>query len=63
MAEFAAEGDIPVIRFAKGQRKLEVMRPHLDRLARAGETLQHQDVQRDTSSQVKRHKPRLPDAK
>jgi hypothetical protein len=33
---FAAEGDIPVIRFAKGQRKLEVMRPYLDRLAREG---------------------------
>lgn len=26
VAEFAAEGDIPVIRFTKGQRKLEVMR-------------------------------------
>ena len=25
-----------MIRFAKGERKLEVMRPHLDRLARAG---------------------------
>jgi hypothetical protein len=38
VAEFAAEGDIPVIRFAKGDRKLEVMRPYLDRLARAGGT-------------------------
>jgi hypothetical protein len=38
VTEFAAEGGIPVVRFAKGQRKLEVMRPHLDRLARAGET-------------------------
>jgi hypothetical protein len=36
VTEFAAEGGIPVIRFAKGDRKLEVMRPHLDRLARAG---------------------------
>ena len=36
VAEFAAAHDIPVIRFAKGERKLEVMRPHLDRLARAG---------------------------
>jgi hypothetical protein len=34
--EFAAEHNIPVIRFAKGQRKLEVMRAHLDRLVRAG---------------------------
>jgi hypothetical protein len=34
--EFAAANDIPVIRFAKGERKLAVMRPHLDRLARAG---------------------------
>jgi hypothetical protein len=25
-----------VLSFAKGERKLEVMRPHLDRLARAG---------------------------
>lgn len=38
VTEFAAEGDIPVIRFAKGDRKLEVMRPHLDRLARQGRT-------------------------
>ena len=38
VTEFAAEGDIPVIRFAKGQRKLEVMRSHLDRLARQGRT-------------------------
>ena len=28
VAEFAADHDIPVIRFAKGERKLEVMRPH-----------------------------------
>jgi len=38
VTEFAAEGDIPVIRFVKGQRKLEVMRPYLDRLARQGRT-------------------------
>jgi hypothetical protein len=38
VAEFAAEHEIPVIRFAKGDRKLGVMRPHLDRLARAGGT-------------------------
>ncbi|HKR51744.1 MAG TPA: hypothetical protein VJT72_19600 [Pseudonocardiaceae bacterium] len=36
VVEFAAEGGIPVVRFVKGDRKLEVMRPHLDRLARAG---------------------------
>src|SRR3954464_12430209 len=36
VTEFAAENDIPVIRFAKGDRKVEVMRPHLDRLARVG---------------------------
>jgi hypothetical protein len=36
VAEFAAEGGIPVIRFAKGERKLEVMRPYLDRLVREG---------------------------
>ena len=36
VAEFAAANDIPVVRFAKGERKLEVMRPHLDRLAREG---------------------------
>jgi len=35
---FAAEHGIPVVRFCKGERKLEVMRPHLDRLARAGRT-------------------------
>jgi hypothetical protein len=38
VVEFARENDIPVVRFAKGQRKLEVMRPHLDRLIRAGGT-------------------------
>ncbi len=38
VTEFAAEGGIPVVRFAKGQRKLEVMRPYLDRLAREGRT-------------------------
>ena len=38
VTEYAAANDIPVIRFAKGERKLEVMRPHLDRLARAGRT-------------------------
>ena len=38
MSEFAAEGGIPVIRFAKGERKVDVMRPHLDRLVRAGRT-------------------------
>jgi hypothetical protein len=38
VAEFAAEGDIPVVRFAKGQRKLEVMRPYLEGLSRAGRT-------------------------
>jgi len=34
--EFAAEQDIPVVRFAKGDRKIEVMGPYLDRLARQG---------------------------
>lgn len=38
VAEFAAEHDIPVVRFAKGQRKQEVMRPYLERLARQGRT-------------------------
>lgn len=33
---FAAAHDVPVVRFAKGDRKLEVMRPHLDRLASEG---------------------------
>ena len=36
VAEFAAANDIEVVRFAKGERKLDVMRPHLDRLAREG---------------------------
>jgi hypothetical protein len=35
---YAEANGIPVVRFAKGDRKLEVMRPHLDRLARAGRT-------------------------
>ena len=36
VTEFAAANDIAVVRFAKGERKLDVMRPHLDRLARQG---------------------------
>jgi len=36
VTEFAAAGGIPVIRFAKGERKLEVMRPYLDRLGSPG---------------------------
>ena len=35
VTEYAAAGDIEVIRFAKGERMLEVIRPHLDRLVRA----------------------------
>lgn len=38
VAEFAADNDVPVIRFGRGERKLEVMRPHLDRLASQGRT-------------------------
>lgn len=29
VADFAVEHGIPVMRFAKGERKVEVMRPHL----------------------------------
>ena len=36
VAEFAGDDDIALIRFAKGERKLEVMRPYLDRLVREG---------------------------
>src|SRR5690349_20642382 len=38
VTEYAAADDIEVIRFAKGERKLEVMRPHLDRLIRERRT-------------------------
>ena len=38
VADFAAEHDIPMVRFAKGQRKVEVMRPYLERLERQGRT-------------------------
>jgi hypothetical protein len=38
VADFAAEHDIPVVRFAEGQRKVEVMRPYLERLERQGRT-------------------------
>ena len=34
VAEFAAGNGISVIRFGEGQRKLEVMRPYRDQLAR-----------------------------
>lgn len=33
---YAEANGIPWVRFGRGDRKLEVMRPHLDRLARAG---------------------------
>lgn len=33
---FTAANQIPVVRFAKGERKVEVMRPHLDRVAATG---------------------------
>jgi hypothetical protein len=36
VADFAAEHGVPVVRFAKGERKLEVMRPYLERLERQG---------------------------
>jgi hypothetical protein len=38
VVDFAAEHDILVVRFTKGQRKVEVMRPHLERLIRAKRT-------------------------
>ena len=38
VTEYAAADDIEVIRFAKGERKLEVMRPYLDRLIRERRT-------------------------
>jgi hypothetical protein len=34
VAEFAVEHGVPVVRFVKGERKVEVMRPYLDRLVR-----------------------------
>jgi hypothetical protein len=36
VATFAKVNQIPVVRFGKGDRKVEVMRPHLDRAAAAG---------------------------
>jgi hypothetical protein len=33
---FAADNEIPVVRFGKDDRKVEVMRPYLDRQARSG---------------------------
>ncbi|MGH3707444.1 MAG: hypothetical protein ACRDRQ_04925 [Pseudonocardiaceae bacterium] len=38
VTEFAAAGDIPVVGFVKGDRKLEVMRPYLEGLAGVGRT-------------------------
>ena len=34
--QFAARNDVPVVRFAKGDRKIQVMRPHLERQAATG---------------------------
>jgi hypothetical protein len=36
VARFAENNDIPMIKFGKGTRKIDVMRPLLDRAARAG---------------------------
>ena len=36
MRRFAEANHIPVVRFRRGERKVEVMRPHLDRAARSG---------------------------
>ncbi|CAN5764810.1 hypothetical protein BH20ACT6_BH20ACT6_10290 [soil metagenome] len=36
VASYAQNNDIPVVRFAKGDRKIEVMRPHLLRAAATG---------------------------
>ena len=36
VTKFAAGGDIPVVRFGKDDRKIDVMRPYQDRLAAAG---------------------------
>jgi len=38
VSDFAEANDIPWVRFAKGDRKLDVVRPHLDRLEREGHT-------------------------
>ena len=35
MDSYAAADNIPVVRFAKGDWKIEVMRPHLERAAAA----------------------------
>jgi hypothetical protein len=36
VTDFAADHDIPVMRLVKGQRKVELMRPYLERLERQG---------------------------
>ncbi|HET6920238.1 MAG TPA: hypothetical protein VFI46_12330 [Jiangellaceae bacterium] len=36
VARFAADNHVPVVRFAKADRKIEVMQPHIDRQARTG---------------------------
>ena len=38
VASYARDNGVPWVRFVRGDRKLEVMRPHLDRLARQGRT-------------------------
>ena len=35
---YARDNGVPWVRFVRGDRKLEVMRPHLERLARQGRT-------------------------
>jgi hypothetical protein len=49
--EFVAEGEVPVVCLAKGDGKLEVMCPHLDRLVRPAQ------IHRKNSSTSRRGSP------
>jgi hypothetical protein len=60
VAEFAADHDIPVLSFAKGERKLEVMRPHLDRLIGQGRTGWPRSARRRSSSGCSPAPPIIP---
>jgi len=50
MASFAEASHIPVIRFRKADRRVEVMRPYLDGVARTGGRGCEEDVRRSNLS-------------
>jgi hypothetical protein len=54
VAEFAHDHDVPVIRFKRGERKIDVVRPYLD------EALEPGVVALGVAQEIQRRLPRVP---